>query len=114
MLADKQMAFELAKSQRCIICKWRSQLVARWNGQANSYEVVCGLCGNPDRFEWIPSLTALWRRNPDSIPVTVANRLASRHRADIEAVAEGLPPELAAVVREKYFGPEPREKGSGT
>ena len=110
MLASRETAFQLILSHRSATCRWHSALVARWSATASSYEIVCPVCGNVERFEPIPSLTAMWKRDPGSVPITVANRLAKRHRADIEAVAEGLPPELAATVREKYFGPQVEEQ----
>ena len=109
MLTDRQTADYLTKTHRCPTCQFRSQLIAAWHGATGQYNVRCGVCGQSDDFEPIPSLTQMWRNNPDSVPITIANRLAKRHGRDIEAVAEGLPPELAAGVREKYFGPQPEE-----
>ncbi|MDP2662226.1 MAG: hypothetical protein Q8R28_15985 [Dehalococcoidia bacterium] len=92
----------VAANHECPDCLDKSRLAVRWNGKED--EVVCHGCGRTQGFQWRESLTALWWRNPEALPVAIANRLAEKYREQIEAVAEGLPPELADVIREKYFG----------
>ena len=105
MLADYATCERTAKTHECPNCGDRRRLVTRWNGQALSWEVWCPTCGATDGFKRPESMKARWLRAPDSLPITIANRMQAKYGRAIEDVAEGLPPELAAVVRERYFGP---------
>jgi hypothetical protein len=113
MLADYDTCQQIAKSHQCADCRGRSALLVRHRPapstatkEYTAWEVYCPACGNTDRFVKRESQTARWRRDPESVPVHVANRLARKYHQDIETVAEGLPPELAAAVRQTYFGKE--------
>lgn len=79
MLTDYHTARTLETSHRCPTCRNSARLVCRWNGPANSYEVVCGRCGQGERFEARKSLTQQWRDDPESVPVHVANRLELKY-----------------------------------
>lgn len=106
----------VAQSHECGACGDHSRLAVRWNGKGD--ECWCPACGATDGFRWRETTTAQWFRAPESIPVQIANRLAEKYHDEIEALAEGLPPELAEVVRQKYFGlpikKEERHANQGT
>lgn len=104
MRTDYDAGQELTRTHECVVCRHLSQLVcAKVPGVPNAFDVRCGKCRG-EQFRRRKSLTALWRENPANVDIATANRLAEKHGADIEAVAAGLPPELAAVVRAHYFG----------
>ncbi len=103
------LAEQTVRTHDCPDCP-RNVLVNRWNRELQHYEAACPNCGRTDGFRRRKSLTAVWRENPDSVPIEVANKMADKHRDEIEAVAEGLPPELAEAVRERYFGPQPKKE----
>ncbi len=104
MLTDGRTGDALVKSHECPECRETSTLVNRWNREANSYEVMCGRCKRGDGFAVKPSLYREWKRNPESVPVHIANRFADMHRDEIEEVAGALPPELGETIRERYLG----------
>ncbi len=104
MLTDGRTGDALVKSHECPDCRHTSALVSRWNASDNSYEVVCGRCKRGDGFTVKPSLYRQWRKNPQSLPVHIANRFADKHMDEIEEVAGALPPELGETIRERYLG----------
>ena len=104
MRTDAASGQRFIQTHQCSSCKGGSMLVNRWDGAANTHEVMCPKCGEREHFTRPRSLTAAWRENPDSVPVAVANVMQRKHRKTIEAEIEGLPDELAAVIREKYLG----------
>ena len=112
MLLPFAEAEQLVKTHHCSVCRHKATLVARTvPGDLRRLDVVCGGCGSDEHLQRDKSFTQRWRENPDSVPVHTANKLANKHHTEIEAVAEGLPPELAEVVRGRYFGlPSKREE----
>ncbi len=104
MIGDRRTAAHYAETHLCPNCGQKSALVVRWSMEAINYEVYCGICKATDGFIKPKSLTAMWRENPESVPVTVANRMANKHRKTIESEIEGLPDDLAATIRKKYLG----------
>lgn len=105
MLIGPRPNLTIETTYQCHDCGWSSVLVTHWNAAEGSYEILCGTCQRND-LEPRKSLTQLWREDPGSVPIHIANRFADKYRKDIEAVAEGLPDELAKVIREKYLGRE--------
>lgn len=61
----------------CANCRDKSQLVLRWF--QGKYEVWCPVCLNRADFRERKSLTQMWREDPGSVPITVANRLRDKH-----------------------------------
>ncbi|MFH0899575.1 MAG: hypothetical protein V2A73_02975 [Pseudomonadota bacterium] len=112
-----QDAERFAQSHFCPDCRLASKLHARWLGSMQDghgdYQVWCRPCGRTDGFVTLKDLGLktpgqLWRENPDSVPVPMANRLADKYRTLIEAETEGLPPELQQAARERYLGRPPK------
>lgn len=99
----------LQQTHECGACGPQSHLEVRW--WQGSYSVWCPRCRAVDGFRKRQSITAAWRENPANVDVATANRLAEKHAKDIDAVVTGLPPELAAIVRQRYEGlPIPMKK----
>lgn len=102
-----------AHSHMCPDCRLKSVLTVRWLGSLNDgrgdFEVWCPPCGRTGGFAkpkdlGIKSATEMWRENPDSVPIPMANRFADKFRRQIVTETEGLPPELQAIARERYLG----------
>lgn len=95
-----------ARAHRCAHCRDASRLEVRVNRDTPRLgEVWCPRCRSTSGFIGRgKSLTQQWWENPDSLPIATANRLADKHRAEVEQVAGGLPEELGRAVREKYLG----------
>ncbi len=106
MLGERRELERFANTHRCANCGDQSLLVVRWSAAANSHELWCPRCETTDEesFKRPESLTQMWKRDPGSVPVTVANRMAHKHRKTIESEIEGLPDDLAATIRDKYLG----------
>ncbi len=104
MIADRHTAAKYAETHLCPNCGQSAVLVVRWSAAASNYEVYCAICKATEGFLKPKSLTAMWRADPGSVPITVANRMANKHRKSIESEIEGLPDDLAATIREKYLG----------
>ncbi|MFH0900698.1 MAG: hypothetical protein V2A73_08730 [Pseudomonadota bacterium] len=100
MLIDSHESAHFVHTNQCDDCKHTSTLVARYHSQEQD-DVRCGRCGG-EHFHNPPSITSLWWKRPDSVPVATANRLADKHRDKIEAIAAGLTPDLADKVRQRY------------
>lgn len=109
---DLRTAERYARGHRCPDCWPKSLLIAFWDSRANTHAIRCGGCGTTDMglFEKIKSLTAIWRENPDSLPIPMANRFADKYRHQIEAETEGLRPELQTIARERYLGRPPKKE----
>lgn len=104
MLGNRADLERFVQNHQCQRCGDQSLLVVRWSPDDNAHAVLCPRCGNGVHFTKPESLTARWKRDPGSVPITVANRLANKHRTSIEAEIEGLPDDLAKSIREKYLG----------
>ena len=102
MLGSYEVCQQVARSHQCANCRDRSVLLVRHKPNGEQWEVYC-CCGETDRFVKPESLTSMWRRDPGSVNVAVANRLARKYESEIESVAEGLPAELAETVRRQYL-----------
>jgi hypothetical protein len=108
MLGTYQTCQQIAKTHRCANCDTRSVLLVRHRPAADGvapcrWEVYCPGCQEREKFVKPESLTARWKRDPGSVNVAVANRLARRYESEIESVAEGLPPDLAEAVKRHYL-----------
>ena len=104
MLGTYEFCREIARSRICETCQHASVLLARHiPGQSDTWEVYCPRCDERERFIKPESLTSQWRRDPGSVNIAIANRLARKFESEIESVAEGLPPELAETVRRQYL-----------
>ncbi len=79
MIADRRTAGHYAETHLCPNCGQSAALVVRWSASAGQYEVYCPRCKATDGFASPKSLTAMWRENPESVPVTVANRLQTKY-----------------------------------
>lgn len=67
----------VAYTHECPDCLDTSRLAVRWNGTAE--EIICHRCGRRDGFRAVESLTAQWRRAPESIPVQIADKLERKY-----------------------------------
>ncbi len=101
MLIGSHESAHFVHTNQCDDCKYTSTLVARYHSHEQD-DVRCGRCGQGERLSKPPSITSLWWKRPDSVPVATANRLADKHRDKIEAIAAGLPEDLADIVRQRY------------
>ena len=79
MLADYDTARQMERTHVCTVCKHKAIPVCRWNAKEQSYEVVCGGCSTDEHLVRRESVTAQWRRNPDSVPVHTANVLEAKY-----------------------------------
>ncbi len=104
MLGERRDLERFVQTHTCLCCGPEALLVVRWNGKENNHQVYCPKCGNTEHFAKPRSLTQMWKDDPGSVPITVANRMAHKHRESIESEIEGLPDDLAATIREKYLG----------
>ncbi len=82
MLLEYDAADKLSKSHYCSDCGPRALLVNRWSSTELSWELVCGQCHQGERFERRKSLTRQYLEDPESVPITVANRLADKMEKD--------------------------------
>jgi len=73
-----EAAEHLVKTHDCPSCP-RSMLTARWDPKSQRYQTWCRECGRTDGFLRRESLTARWRRDPESIPVQIANKLQAKY-----------------------------------
>lgn len=74
----------LAKTHYCPGCAHKARLIIyRSNGRD---AVKCGGCGRVDGFIKRESMTALWRRNPDAVPIHTRNVLERKY--GVEAMTE--------------------------
>lgn len=69
----------IAKTHRCPDCEDNARLVVRWDFTSKRNIAQCGGCGRTDGFRRRESITAQWKRNPDSIPVAIADKLERKY-----------------------------------
>ncbi|RJQ44387.1 MAG: hypothetical protein C4534_06565 [Gaiellales bacterium] len=77
MIYPYEEAQKLKKRMECKSCEDKSRLDVRF--LKGSFDLWCPLCGNNTEFREQKSLTQMWRENPDSVPLTVANKLEKKY-----------------------------------
>lgn len=101
---DYELAERIARTHECPDCREHSRLVVRRDFVLKRDFAACGGCGRRDGFIRRKSITQIWRENPEAVDPAMAARLADKYHEQIEAVAAGLPEDLAQAVREQYCG----------
>ncbi len=104
LFGDLREAERFAQRWRCRKCPETTRLTASWNCEGKSWQVVCLNCGATEKADFYrpKSLTQQWLENPESVAVGIANNLETKYKQAIEAACDGLPPELADMVRQRY------------
>lgn len=73
---DRRMLEKFAGQHECKKCKDDSRLQVRW--LQGKFQVWCPVCSNTFDFDRIKSWTQMWREDPDSVPLTIANKLEKK------------------------------------
>ncbi len=77
MIFDYETAQKMAKTHECSTCGYKSSLVVRfYQGQ---FDLYCPICKNGEHFAKKKSITQMWREDPGSVPLTIANKLEKKY-----------------------------------